>query len=173
MFLLFFFLQSWFLWQGFSESTAKRVSWKMEILKSKTPPSPPPADKGQTADTKKVFLAKHYWKYYHRTWKNTPPQHDSNRTGRPLFTEEAPSRSSGQTLNAGKRKRRNCLRNTWKNGRKKTQCKKEKKNNKKNLTNDQFNICLSFFYIHIYFFYILLSPQWNSMHWLGDPKKNE
>lgn len=36
-----------------------------------------------------------------------------------------------------------------------------------NLTNDQSYIFVSFSYV----FFILLSPQWNSMHWLGDPKR--
>lgn len=37
--------------------------------------------------------------------------------------------------------------------------------------NDQLYICCFFFMIFL--FLILLSPQWNSMHWLGDPKNNK
>lgn len=80
-FLFFSSPQSWFLWQGLSESTAKIVSWKLEFLENKHITT----DYEQTADTKKVFLSRqHYSKYYYRTWN--PPLR-SKRTPNPTQFE--------------------------------------------------------------------------------------
>lgn len=78
--------QSWFLWQGIWIHSSRCV---IEIGKLKNKRIT--VDKEQTAEkVLKVFLAKHYWKYYYRTPRTPtappwglPVQHVSNRNVRP------------------------------------------------------------------------------------------
>lgn len=112
---MFFFLslQSWFLWQGLSESTAKIVSWKLEIWQNKHIA----AEKEQTADTKRSFSLANTIQSTTTEPRKTPrcPKRTPNSTRfeqehSSPFAQESSTRLSGQTQNARRKKKmRNCL----------------------------------------------------------------
>lgn len=105
-FLFFSSPQSWFLWQGLSESTAKVVSWKFEFWKANTSP----LIMNRLLTLKRSF-------YLANTIQNTTTEPEnpplrSKRTPNPTqfeqehlspFMQEASMRFSGQTQNAWRR----------------------------------------------------------------------
>lgn len=167
-FLFFSSPQSWFLWQGLSETRAKIVSWKLENWKTNTSP----LIKNRLLTLKGLSLSPTLFKVllqnppppktkYPPHPKRTPNPTQSEQERSSPFMQEASVRLSGQ--NARRRKRRNCLTHT-------TKCQK----GNTIWQPDKWPIIhlLFLFFYDFFFLFILLSPQWNSMHWLGDPKKN-
>lgn len=155
--------QSWFLWQGLWIHSSRCVirNWKAEkqthsplvknkLLKRSFSPNTIESTTTEPENS-------------HSAPMRTPTSARFTQECLSPFTQEAWTRLSGQTRkNTQERKRK--MRNKLWNARTETQHRK--------LTNDQFNIfflLLKYIYLYIYF---LLSPQWNSMHWLRDPQKN-